>query len=278
MKRRQRFGYLVLAVVFGHVMVISAQISGYLGVTPVESITAGAFAEAQRFVVAGQGGIQGVWTRYVNLRALQLRSERLDRENAALRLELQRQRALAGQVRTLERLLGLRETLDLRTRAARVIGVDASPYFRTLTVDQGAGNGLRTDLAVISPGGVVGRVVNVLTERAARVQLLVDRNAAAGARIERTRAVGIVVGTGDDRILQLDYVSNFEDIRVDDRIVTSGTDGIYPQGLLVGHVAAVVEGADLYRRIDVESAVDVKQLEEVLIVLDRGAGTEAPQE
>ena len=84
-------------------------------------------------------------------------------------------------------------------------------------------------MAVIAPAGVVGRVV-VPSARAAKVQLLIDRNAAAGALIERSRAQGVVVGAGDER-LRMEYVSELADVVVGDVVVTSGIDGIYPEGV-----------------------------------------------
>ena len=268
MIERQRFGYLVLAVVLGHVIVISSQINVQPGSTVLESVAFGTFTEVQRLFAATRDGVTGVWSGYVGLRGLREENEHLEQEVATLRLELQEQRALAEQVRNLERLLGLHETLDLPTRGARIIASDATPYFRTITLDRGALHGLHSDLAVIAPAGVVGRVVGEPGERAAQVQLLVDRNAAAGALIERTRASGVVVGTDDEELMRMDYVSNLQDVRVGDRIVTSGTDGIYPKGFLVGEITAVAQGVGLYREIDVKPVVDFSQLEEVLVVID----------
>ena len=268
MDRRQRFGYLVLAVVIGHVIVISAQINAQPGATILESVAFGVFAEVQQLLATTRDGVTGVWSGYISLRGLREQNEGLNSEIAGLRIELQEQRAIAEQARSLERLLGLHETLDLLTQGARIIASDATPYFSTITIDRGSLHGVQPDLAVIVPAGVVGRVVGVPGERAAKVQLLVDRNAAAGALIERTRASGVVIGTDDDRVMRMDYVSNLEDVRVGDRIVTSGTDGIYPKGFLVGNVTAVVEGVGLYRVIDVDPVVDFTKLEEVLVVID----------
>ncbi len=268
MDRRQRFGYLVLAVVIGHVIVISAQINAQPGATILESVAFGVFAEVQQLLATTRDGVTGVWSGYISLRGLREQNEGLNSEIAGLRIELQEQRAIAEQARSLERLLGLHETIDLLTQGARIIASDATPYFSTITIDRGSLHGVQPDLAVIVPAGVVGRVVGVPGERAAKVQLLVDRNAAAGALIERTRASGVVIGTDDDRVMRMDYVSNLEDVRVGDRIVTSGTDGIYPKGFLVGDVTAVVEGVGLYRVIDVDPVVDFTKLEEVLVVID----------
>ena len=106
-----------------------------------------------------------------------------------------------------------------------------------MTIDKGTSDGLRPDMAVIAPAGVVGRVI-MPTRRASKVQLLIDRNAAAGALVERSRAQGVVVGTGTDR-LRMDYVSGTADIKVGDRVVTSGIDGIYPKGFVIGQIESI---------------------------------------
>src|SRR5438128_3557688 len=149
--------------------------------------------------------------------------------------------------------------------AAEVIGDAASPDVRTVTIDKGTSNGLRLDMAVIAPAGVVGRIV-VPTARAARVQLLIDRNAAAGAMIERSRAQGVVVGGGDERLL-MEYVSEVADVATGDVVVTSGIDGIFPKGFVIGRVDSVEKASGTYKRIVVRPAVDFRSIEEVLVVL-----------
>ena len=99
------------------------------------------------------------------------------------------------------------------------------------------------------------------------MQLLVDRDAAAGARIERTRVVGVTsAGTGESALL-LDYVSNFADVIDGDVVVTSGTDGIYPKGFVIGRVTAVNRGDGLYKDIGIQPEVDFSKLEYVLVVM-----------
>ena len=268
MDRRQRTGYLVLAVVLGHVILISAQVNAQPGGTVLETVTFGMFTEVQRLLTSTRDGVVGFWSGYAGLRGVHQENEALNQEVARLSLELQQQRALAQQTRSLERLLELRESVSFPTLSARVIAADATPYFRTLTIDSGRGDGVHEDMAVVAPDGVVGRVVGVPGPRAAQVQLLIDRNAAAGALIERSRASGLAVGTDDDGRLRMEYVSNLQDVRVGDRVVTSGIDGIYPEGFLIGRITAATEGPGLYRIIHVDPVVDFSQIEDVLVVTD----------
>jgi rod shape-determining protein MreC len=262
---RQRSGTLFLAVTLGQILLISAQVNSKSGVPVIEAVTFGIFSEVQRGLSGGFLGIRSVWTGYIGLRNLKAENEALKRDLATSQVEAQEQRALADRTRGLERLLDLREHLKLKTVAAEIIGAAATPDFRTLTIDKGARDGVRADMSVIAPAGVVGRVV-VPSLRSAKVQLLIDRNAAAGAIVERTRAQGVVVGGGDDR-LRMEYVSEAFDIIVGDLVVTSGIDGIYPKGFIIGRIESVERAGGAYKRITIKPAVDFSSLEEVLVVL-----------
>lgn len=262
---RQRSGSLFLAVTLGQVLLISAQVNSKSGVPVIESVTFGIFSEVQRGLSGGVVGIRRVWTGYVGLRNLKVENEALKRDLAAAQVAVQEQRALADRTRGLARLLDLREHLPLKTVAAEIIGAAATPDFRTLTIDKGARDGVRADMSVIAPAGVVGRLV-VPSLRSAKVQLLIDRNAAAGAIVERTRAQGVVVGGGDDR-LRMEYVSEAFDLAVGDLVVTSGIDGIYPKGFVIGRIESVERAGGAYKRVTIKPAVDFSSLEEVLVVL-----------
>ena len=273
---RQRSGYLFLAVIFGHILLISAQVNSRTGVPVLEAVTFGIFAEVQRGVSSGIMGVRRVWNGYVGLRGLKSENDSLKRQLADAQVALQAQRALADRSRGLEQLLEMRDRSDLRMAAAEIIGAAATPDFRTLTIDKGTRDGLRPDMAVIAPAGVVGRIV-MPSARAAKVQLLIDRNAAAGAIIERSRAQGVVVGSGEDR-LRMENVSEASDIVVGDIVVTSGIEGIYPKGFIIGRVDTVEKNGPSYRNITVKPAVDFASLEEVLVVVTPTPAREAPGE
>ena len=272
---RQRSGYLFLAVIFGHILLISAQVNSRTGVPVLEAVTFGIFAEVQRGMSSGIMGVRRVWNGYVGLRGLKSENDILKRQLADAQVALQAQRALADRSRGLEQLLEMRDRSDLRMAAAEIIGAAATPDFRTLTIDKGTRDGLRPDMAVIAPAGVVGRIV-MPSARAAKVQLLIDRNAAAGAIIERSRAQGVVVGSGEDR-LRMENVSEASDIVVGDVVVTSGIEGIYPKGFIIGRVDIVEKNGPSYRSITVKPAVDFRSLEEVLVVLTPTAAREAAE-
>jgi rod shape-determining protein MreC len=262
---RQRTGWLFMAVTVGHIILISAQVNTRRGVPMLEEATFGVFAEVQRATTSVIGGAHDSWENYFALQQVRSDNEQLRQQLAQLQVEMQQERALAQQSRSLQQLLDLRSGLKLETTGANVIGAGASTEFRTMTLDKGTSDGLAANMAVISPLGVVGRVI-MPTARASKLQLLIDRNAAAGAIVERSRAQGVVVGTGTDR-LRLDYVSGTADVKAGDRIVTSGIDGIYPKGFVVGQIESIQRGAGVYSAIVVSPAVDFSGLESVLVVL-----------
>ncbi len=265
--RRHQAGYLFLAVLLGHVILISAQVQSRSGVPVLEAVAFGIFAQAQRGMASVITGVREVWSGYVGLRHVRAENEILKKELADTQIALQQQRALADRTRSLEQLLEFRDRTNLKMTAAEIVAAAAAPDFRTVTVDKGTRQGLKPDMAVIAPGGIVGRVV-VPSANAAMVQLLIDRNAAAGAIIERreSRAQGVVVGTGEDR-LRMEYVSETADVAVGDVVVSSGIDGIYPKGFIIGRVEVVDKAGPAYKTILVRPAVDFTSLEEVLIVL-----------
>jgi rod shape-determining protein MreC len=281
---RERAGHLLLAVVVGHVVLISAQIQSKSGVPVLEAVAFGVFAEVQRTASNVVSALHRGWSGYVGLRNVHTENDELKRQIASLQVALQEQRALADRTRGLEALLGLQDRSELSTVAAEIIAAGATPDFRTVTIDKGSLNGVKSDMAVIAPAGIVGRVV-VASPRAAKVQLLIDRNAAAGAIDERSRAQGIAIGGVDGR-LRMEFVSEVSDIQNGDTIVTSGIDGIYPKGFPVGVVQQVEKSGTAYKQIVLKSAADFSGLEQVLVVLtpppgrdadERGRGADLPR-
>jgi len=264
---RQRSGWLFTAVVVGHILLITTQVNTHRGVPVLESLTFGVFAEVQRAGASAIGSIRDVWENYFALQQIRRENHDMREEVAQLRLGLQQERALAQQSRTLQQLLDMRSSTKLSTTAAAVIAGGASPDFRTITLDKGSRDGLQPDMAVMAPAGVVGRII-LPTPRASKVQLLIDRDAAAGAISERSRAQGVVIGTGTS-LLRLDHVSGTADIKVGDRIVTSGIEGIYPKGFEIGKIESIERRAGDFSAVSVRPSVEFSSLEAVLVVLTR---------
>jgi rod shape-determining protein MreC len=199
----------------------------------------------------------------------------VQRENTRLRAELAREETQRARLAELEAenlhlsdMLELKQALALRSSAANVIGADASGLARTLVVEGGSNQGFEAGMAVLSTEGVVGRVIAV-GPSSARVLLINDHNSALDAFDQRSRVRGIVAGVVDDGLV-MKYVDRSEDVKSGDTIVTSGLDGIFPRGLLVGEVTSVVrEGPGLFLTVNVAPAADFRRLEQVLVMTQR---------
>jgi rod shape-determining protein MreC len=198
-------------------------------------------------------------------------------QNARLReqvdvLEGQRTRLAELEVenRHLSDLLELRDALAMGAVAARVIGADATELSRTLILSQGSNGGLRRDLPVISTAGVVGKLIAV-APNASRVLLIDDHNSGLDAFDQRSRARGIIAGLLNGE-LTMKYVDRTEDVKPGDSVVTSGMDGIFPRGLLVGQITRISqEGPGLFLNVDIRPAADFGKLEQVLILMQKPA-------
>ena len=269
---RQRVGWLFMTVTVTHLILISAQVQTRRGVPMLEEAIFGSMAEVQRVATGGIGEARGLWQNYVNLRQISRDNDNLKQRLSQLEVALQRERALAGQTRVLQQMLDLKAETPFATTPAMVIASGASPEFRTMTLDKGSSQGLATDMAVIAPSGIVGRVI-LPTPRAAKVQLIIDRNAAAAGLVERTRAQGVVVGTGSDR-MRFDFLPGAADIKVGDRVVTSGMDGIYPKGFVIGQIESIERSAGEFSNVLIRPSVNLSALETVLVVT---SATEVPK-
>lgn len=222
----------------------------------------------QAFVAGVTGGSSGFLHDYFALVGVRRENVELRRQLAQFASEQARMRELESENHRLADLLELRDVLATKAVAVDVIGSDANALSRTIIVGQGARGGLRRDMAVIADEGVVGRLM-VVAPDAARVLLIDDHNSALDAVDQRSRARGIVAGVIDDG-LTMKYVGRSEDLRPGDRIVTSGMDGIFPRGLLVGEVGRVSqEGAGLFLNVEVLPAVDFRKLEQLLVLTQK---------
>ncbi len=270
---RHRTGYLFIGVMVGHIILISAQVNSRTGVPILKAVLFGGFAQLQRAAWAVQSSIHNAWDGYIALRDVRAENQKLSQEVADLRVRLQQEQALARTTGDLRTLLDLRARLPLVTAAAEVVAGSATPEFKTITINKGKEAGLRLDMAVLCPSGVVGRVV-LPGIGASTVQLLIDPNAAAAAAIARSGAQGIVLA-GPDGMLRLDYLSSTADVQKGDQVVTAGTDRIYPKGLVIGSVERI-DRTGPARVVSVRPSVDFASLQTVLVVLGETAPPATP--
>jgi len=256
---------LLVAVVLGHVLLISAQVATPGGPSLLRTTVVGVVTEFQEASWIVAGALHSVWDGYAALRGVREENARLARENTDLRVQLQQAGANAAGASDMRALLGLRPHLPWTTTGADVVAGSLSPDYRAITIDKGLGDGVRRDMPVINSAGVLGRVA-LPAGNTATVQLIIDRSAAVAVRIDRTRTEGIALGHGDGT-LRLEYLSATAEVTEGDTVVTAGIDGIYPQGLGVGRVERVQRAGPAYRQVVVRPFADFSRLETVLVLV-----------
>ncbi len=225
---------------------------------------------AERISNAIGKGIRGSWTNYIDLRDTRQQNQQLKQEIARLRLEQSEFSEDAAQGLRLQQLLAFREHYVTATVAAQVIGTSGEDQSRVLYIDKGSADGLKPDMAVITPDGIVGKIRDVFpgtSPHTAQVLEINDPASGAGVILASTRIRAILRGALGGGI-QIGNLTQDSRIKPGEAVLTSGGDQIFPRGLKVGTIESIEPDPDHqpYTRIRIKPAANLTQLEEVLII------------
>lgn len=231
---------------------------------PVAGVVLDGMWPLQRATTSAIEVVVGTWRTYVDLVGVKQENERLRRRILDLEQDAVRVAEVEQTDKRLQELLSLRSALEGNILVATIIGRDPLPWFSTLTIDKGEADGVHKSAAVLSPFGVVGQTM-ATGAHSARVLLLTDHNSGIDAVVQRSRARGIVEGALDGGCV-MKYLKRDEDVEVGDRIVTSGLDGLFPKGIMIGEVTRVTRGnRGLLQVADIRPSVPLDRIEEVLV-------------
>ena len=251
------------ALVF-HVLLLSIQTSQTGGAGFIRSWLLDILAPAEKLVDTGVQAVSGAWEAYFALIGVEEENFRLRSENDQLRMQIQKQDEGVREAERLRRLLDLRESGPGNLVAARVIGRDPSRSWQTVTIDKGQSDGVRENASVITPDGLVGRVLSV-SDGSAIVQLITDAQSEVAALFSESRIQALFKGTGGPE-LELDYIEDDSAVMQGDEVLTSGLDQIHPKGIPLAVVTSVGPEGELFKLILAEPRADLSRLEEVLVV------------
>lgn len=258
---------VLVAALFLQVVALAYQVKRPTEKGPTRLIrlwTIGAITPVERAFVHTQDWAHRTWRGYFYLRDVRQENQQLRDENARLRLEQVRMAEDAGQAQRLQSLLKFKEQYIEQTIAAQVIGSSGSDQSHVIYIDKGASDGVQTDMAVITPTGIVGKIIRVLP-RTAQVLEINDQTSGVGAILEKSRLQGILKGTAAGETM-LHYIMSDEKVEPGETVLTSGGDRIFPKGLPIGRVTQVNPGSDTFLNIRVKPAARLDRLEEVLII------------
>ena len=269
---RHRNAVVLVAVLFLQLVLLAFQVKRDKDVPLIRIWAVAVIAPVEKASSSVIRGLVGVWRDYVDLRHTRQENTRLSEEIGRLKLAHHRLQEEAREARRLKEMLQLGSQIPFSTVACRVVGSSASETSRVLFLNKGSEVGIRPNMPVITPDGIVGKVHRVFWG-SAQVLVITDPDSGVGALLEKSRVHGAVLGSGGF-FCQLAYVVNEQSVEVGERVLTSGEDLIYPKGLPVGVVTSVKPGR-VFQEIRVQPSARLNRLEEVLVVV-RGAGQEIP--
>jgi len=264
---RHRSLVLLATVVLAQVLLLAVQIKRGDQVRLIRVWAVSVITPAQRAVSWSISKVQSGWRNYIGLRGSAQENASLREELARLKLRNAELESRAAEADRLAVLLGFRDSHpDVPMIAARVIGAAAAGVSKTIYINRGEADGLRRNMGVITPEGVVGKVIDVYSDTA-QVQLLTDKESGVGALLASSRTQSPVGGIGEP-MLMMKYITNDEKVPIGERVMTSGLDRIFPKDLPVGMVASTKPG-NPFQEIRIRPAARLDQLEEVIVLLSR---------
>ena len=263
-------GFLLLVLIGWHV---HAQAKPVTEINPLDRALLTLSGPIQQGVTFLMRGTRDVLDRYVLLIGSAKENDRLREELRSARGAIGELRELRTENDRLRDLAGLRARAPADTVGAAVIGRGTSNRFRTLRIDRGQYDGVQAGMPVVAATGVLGRVLRAAAHYS-DVLLVVDGLSAVGAHLEVSRLHGVIEGDGSD-MLGLGYVRRRErhSVGIGELVVTSGEDGVFPEGIPIGYVTAATRPrTGLFLEVQVEPVVAVDRVEEVMVVRDPGVG------
>jgi rod shape-determining protein MreC len=226
----------------------------------------------QRGASSVGNGVTGFFGSLGELRRASVENQQLRDQVRQMQAELRDSRQQVAEAERLEKLLDLKAKSGYEAVAAQVIARDPSMWFDNIVIDKGRWSGVEVNMAVVAPGGIVGRVVST-SPWGAQVMLITNEKSGAGAvvgQLGQSNALGSIKGLGESGLLEMRYVSALEKVQVGDAVITTGQDGIYPSGYNVGAVVEANPGsATQTQAIRILPTAGLDRLKEVAVLLYR---------
>jgi rod shape-determining protein MreC len=219
----------------------------------------------ERGFVYSEQWVRHSWRDYFYLRGVHRENVELRQQIEYMRLEQIRLEQDAAQARRIQALLQFKEQYISKTVAAQVIGSSGSETSRIIYIDRGSNDSIETNMAVITPEGVVGKVLRVYPSTS-QVLEITDQTSGVGATLVKSRLQGILKGQAGGGNPNLAYIMADENVERGEDVITSGGDRIFPKGLPIGKVASVSPGKDLFLNVRVTPSANLSRLEEVLVI------------
>jgi rod shape-determining protein MreC len=262
---RHKSIFLLTGVVLLQVLLLALQIKRDSEGRLIRVWTVGAFSPFERAGNHGIGHLRETWRHYFALQNTSRENEQLRRENDELKMQVNQLQSKAIEADRLALLLNFHKSHEsVPMLGARVIATSAGTASATIMLDRGAKDHIKKNMGVITPEGVVGKVVEVY-DNTSEVLLLTDKDSGVGAMLGNSRVQSPVGGAGEPLLL-MKYVANDDTVNVGERVVTSGMDKIFPRDLPIGTITDIKPG-NPFKSIRIRPSANLERLEEVIVLL-----------
>jgi rod shape-determining protein MreC len=262
---RHKSIFLLAGVVLLQILLLALQIKRDSEGRLIRVWTVGAFSPFERAGNHGIGHLRETWRHYFALQNTSRENEQLRRENDELKMQVNQLQSKASEADRLALLLNFHKSHEnVPMLGARVIATSAGTASATIMLDRGSKDHIKKNMGVITPEGVVGKVVEVY-DNTSEVLLLTDKDSGVGAMLGNSRVQSPVGGAGEP-LLVMKYVANDDVVNVGERVVTSGMDKIFPRDLPIGTITDIKPG-NPFKTIRIRPLANLERLEEVIVLL-----------
>jgi rod shape-determining protein MreC len=265
--REKRKLALLVGLVLFHLILISIQVPKGEEPTYFEQAVFAVFSPLQRAVVSAAQKVSSLWSDYFYLRDVRRQNQKMRDEVFRLRQENLVLQNMLLNYKGEREIRSLLSTISRSILVVSVVGFDSSQIYKSIILNRGSADGIKKDMVVLDRRGqLVGRVIDPVTSRQAKVQLITDEASGVGVITERNRVLGVLSGDAAGRCLMKYVLRTDKSIEPEEEVTTSGFDGIYPAGIPVGVITEILEDRSLFKKIHVRPHLDFSDLGQVAVL------------
>ena len=212
--------------------------------------------------------IGNLWERYFYLKDVQSQNQKMKEEIFSLRQENNLLKNALQKLKTEEEIKDKLSNIHRNILPAQVIGFDASDIYKSAIIDRGSLDGVKKDMVILDRSGyLVGRVISPITLKEARVQLITDKESGISIFSQNKKVMGVLSGEKNGYcIFKYVPVTN-DDISLGENVITSGFDGIFPSGVLLGKIISITPTTSLFKKVQVQPFFDIRHLDHVAVIM-----------
>ncbi len=264
--KEKKKAIVLFSLIFFHLILISFQVPLGDKKNYFEKAIFSVFSPVQHGVIFFFKKVKDVWNDYFYLWEVQKMNQELKEEMFFLRQENNQLRRALGRFKAEKDVQDFISSLHDSFLVTRVIGIDARNIYKSVIIGKGSLDGLKKNMIVLdNQGHLVGRIIDPISLKEARVQLITDVDSGVSVVSQESRAGGVLKGDGKGNC-QLKYIYPTQKVNKGEELVTSGLDHIFPPGIKVGTIVSIKTEASLFKVIKVKTSFEFSELDLVVII------------